>query len=66
MGDTIESVEELAVRIAELCAMIEQLISRARDHPLPDGMQARIAGLVECVFAPRLVLSLIMISLYVV
>ena len=49
MGDTVEGVEELAGRVAELCAMIEQFISRARDHPLPDGMHERITGLVEYV-----------------
>lgn len=49
MGDTVEGVEGLAVRVAELCAMIEQFLERARGHPLSEVMQERITGLVEYV-----------------
>ena len=59
MGDTVEGVETLTVRVVELCAMIERFLERARDHPLPEGMQERITGLVECVSVSRFLQPLI-------
>lgn len=62
MGDTVEGVEGLAVRVAELCAMIEQFLERARGHPLSEVMRERIAGLVECVFVSRFLQSLVSLN----